>query len=73
MPKIDTSLGIVGIIAIVALLSPPITAIIENLFKLIAKWIDCRMVLTPMRTSYPACFTRKSCPASRKNFADVDF
>lgn len=42
MPKIDTSLGIVGIIAIVALLSPPITAIIENLFKLIAKWIDYR-------------------------------
>ncbi len=42
MPKFDTSLTIVGIIAIVALLSPPITAIIENLFKLLGKWIDYR-------------------------------
>lgn len=42
MPEIDSSLNIVGIIAIVALVSPPITALIENLFKLIAKWIDYR-------------------------------
>ncbi len=40
--EIDTSLTIVGIIAVVALLSPPITALIENLFKLISKWIDYR-------------------------------
>lgn len=42
MPEIDTSLTVVGIIAIVALLSPPITALIENLFKLLCKWIDYR-------------------------------
>lgn len=40
MFKLNTSLDIVAIIAIIALLSPPITALIENLFKLIAKWID---------------------------------
>lgn len=34
MPKVDSSLTIVGIIAVVALLSPPITALIENIFKL---------------------------------------
>lgn len=42
MPEVDTSLTIVGIISIVALLSPPITALIENLFKLLGKCIDHR-------------------------------
>ena len=31
---------IVALIALVALVSPPITAIIDNLFKLIAKYFD---------------------------------
>lgn len=34
MPKFDLSITIVGIIAVVALLSPPITSLIENIFKL---------------------------------------
>lgn len=42
MPKIDSSLTIVGIIAIVALLSPPITALIENIFKLLSQKLAYR-------------------------------
>lgn len=42
MPKIDTSLDIVGLIAIVALVTPPLTSIIENICKLISKKMDYR-------------------------------
>ncbi len=42
MPKIDTSLDIVGLIAIVALVAPPLTSIIENICKLISKKMDYR-------------------------------
>ena len=42
MPEIDTSLNIVGIIAIVALVTPPLASLIENICKLIAKKMDYR-------------------------------
>lgn len=40
MLHFDSSISIVGTIAVVALLSPPVTSIIENIFKLIAKKMD---------------------------------
>lgn len=45
MFNIIASLDIVEIIAIIALLSPPVTALIENIFKLIAKWIDYKHLI----------------------------
>ena len=42
MPEFDLSLTVVGIIAIVALLSPPVTAIIENVFKLKSQRLSYR-------------------------------
>lgn len=40
MPDFDNSINIVGIIAVVALLSPPITALVESIAKIIFKIID---------------------------------
>lgn len=72
MPEVDTSLNIVGIIAIVALLSPPITSIIENLFKLIAKHIDYKRIFYENEYNHKRELFEKFLNASGQAMYDKD-
>lgn len=42
MLKFDDTLSVVTVIAVMALISPPVTALIEGIFKLVLKYIEYR-------------------------------